>query len=329
MLPGVLEDSEHASSMGGRVNANMGNSRRKKPATPAESAKIGTGSLLDTVKDCFTPEVVHRGSSMTGETEGATRRTLEASAGKLIGGLSRMASSPGGERSLQALLQEDKYASIASNVPALFSGGNITRNAAISGDQLVGRIFGSDALRVTEQLASVGRVRLASAGKLMALVASLTLGLAKRASSQGLKASAIASLLQSGEAGETSGHGAPPVRQSGPVLVPRRPKEREHDVRSLPEAMSHTADDVSETGTDPQPEPVPDPHMLRRILFILAALAALALFILLLVRGPVHRTSHDERQNLASRHHPRVFLRASGTFHSGTYSVLIMQSSSE
>jgi len=286
----------------------MGNPRKKKPAAPAESAKMETWSLLGTVKNCFTPEVVHRGSSMTGETEGATRRTLEASAGKVIGGLSRLASSPGGERSLQALLQEDKYASSTSNVPALFSGGDTTRSAAISGDQLVGRIFGGDASRVTEQLASIGGVRLASAGRLFSLVTWLTLGLlAKRTSSQGLNASAISSLLESGEAGEASGHGAPPVRQSGPVLVPRRPKERERDVRSRPEAMSLSADDVSEAGADAQPEPAPDPHMLRRILFILAALAALALFILLLIRGPVRRTSHDEPQNLASRHHPRVF----------------------
>src|SRR5215472_15891050 len=174
----------------------MGKSRRQKPARSAAPQHALAGNLLESVNNSFTPEVVHRASSMIGAAEAATRRTLEVSARKVVGALSRLASSRDGAENLRTLLDTSSYQSLTSNVPALFSGGNATANALSDGEQLLERLFGRDAPPVTEQVANAGGVKTASAEKLLALVAPLAVGLlAKRASAQGLNASEIPSLL--------------------------------------------------------------------------------------------------------------------------------------
>ena len=73
----------------------------------------------------------------------------------------------------------------------------------------------------------------------------------------------------------------------GPVLVP---KSQQGPI--APE--QETSDQISFTNPETKPspaEPVSSPHKLRTILFLLAGLILLALLILLLVRGPVHRNS--------------------------------------
>jgi hypothetical protein len=270
----------------------MGKSRRKKPASPVTPQRGRAENLLDSVKNSFTPEVVHRASSMVGETEAATRRTLEASANKVVAGLSRLISSREGPENLQALLETSAYQSLAGNVPALFSGGNATSSAASAGEQLLGRLFGS-ASPVTEQVAVAGAVKTASARKLLALVAPLALGLlAKGASADALNTSEIASLLTGANAEADAADGpldeTPRRRRWGPILVP---KQRKEDVR--PETFDDRADELPFEPESTTAQRGPAPHRARRIVFLLAALAALALLILLLIRGPARPRSHN------------------------------------
>jgi hypothetical protein len=80
---------------------------------------------------------------------------------------------------------------------------------------------------------------------------------------------------------------ASPGRPSGPVLVP---KPQQSPI--APE--QETSDQISFTnsGTESSPtDPAAPSHKLRSILFLLAGLILLALLILLLIRGPVHRDS--------------------------------------
>jgi hypothetical protein len=231
---------------------------------------------------------------MIGETEAATRRTLEASANKVVGGLSALASSREGAEDLQTLMDSSNYQSLAGSVPALFGGGNAASIAANAGEQLLGRLFGRDISPVAEQVARAGAVKTASAGKLLAPVASLALGLlAKRASAGALNPSEIAS-LPTGANAKAAGPTEDPLDDAsrrgrwGPILVP---KQRKEDIR--PETFDDAAAELS-----PEPENMteqrgPDPHLVRRIVFLLAALAALALLILLLIRGPAHPKSHN------------------------------------
>jgi hypothetical protein len=253
------------------------------------------GSLLDSINNSFTPEVIHRASSMIGEAEAGTRRALQAAASNVVGGLSRLASSREGVENLHALLDKDGYQSLAGNVPALFSGGSVTASTLSAGEQLLQGLFGHEASPVQEQVASAGRVKTASAGKLLALVAPLALGLlAKRASAQGLNASEISRLLTgadkgAADAGERSFHEEQRGRRWGPLLVPKQHKE---NVRSRAEIPAEPADELPGNDETAAARPKPDSHPMRRIVFLLLALAVLALLILLLIRGPVNRRSN-------------------------------------
>jgi hypothetical protein len=272
----------------------MGKSHRKKPA--ASTAPQQAGNILDSVNNSFTQEVVHRASSMIGEAEASTRRALEASASNVVGGLSRLASSREGVESLRALLDKNSYQLVTGNVPALFSGGNATASALSAGEELLGRLFARDVPRVTEQVASTGGVKTASAGKLLALVAPLAVGLlAKRVSGQGLNAFEIPSFLTGARTGPTDAaeslpRAAPRARRWGPVLVPRRDEE---DVNARAKILNEPATELSGNDANAVAQPGPAPHPVRRIVFLLLALAVLALLILLLIRGPARRTSHD------------------------------------
>jgi len=273
----------------------MGKSRKRKLASPAAPQPGRAGNLLDAVTNAFTPEVVHRASSMVGESEAATRRTLEASASQVADGLSRLISSREGAEDLQALLDKSKYQSLAGNVPALFGGGNATTSVASTGEQLLGRLFGRDVSLVTEQVADAGGVKTASAGKLLALVVPLGLGLlSQRASADALNTPEIANFLtgagaEAADATEGPLHDAPHRHRSGPVLVPKQGKE---DARSRAESFDD-GEELSTESEDTTAQRAPAPHPVRRIVFLLAALVALALLIVLLIRGPARPRSHN------------------------------------
>jgi hypothetical protein len=250
---------------------------------------------------------------MIGEPEAATRRTLEASASNVVGGLSRLASGRGGAENLRALLNESSYQSLTGNIAALFSGGNATTRAVRDGEQLLGRLFGRDASPVAEQVANAGGVKTASAGKLLALVAPLAVGLlAKRVSTQGLNATEIPRLLtgsrtSAADAAESPFRDATRGRRWGPVLVPKQNKQ---DVPARAESLDAPADELSPRDENAPAQPRPAPHPVRRIVFLLLALATLALLILLLIRGPAPRASNDAQPHRFGHEssHSRVHL---------------------
>jgi hypothetical protein len=264
----------------------MGKPRRKKQGKQARPA-----NLLNTVKSYFTPDLVHRASSMVGEPEAAARRTLDESAAAVLRGLSRMVSSRDGADALGDLLRDSRYPAFAGNVAGLFSGGDASANAMISGHELLQTIFGSSISSVMDHVATSGGVAASSATKLLALVAPLTLGvLSKRAAAQELDISEIENLLRDAVSGSaaTFPSGSPAAaRATGPVLVPKP----EH-IPIAPEQETSDQISLTSSGTEPSPTELPAPsHKLRSILFLLAGLIVLALLILLLIRGPAHRDS--------------------------------------
>lgn len=263
----------------------MGKPRRKKQGKQARSA-----NLLDTVKSCFTPDLVHRASSMVREPEAATRRTLDESAAAVLRGLSRMISSQDGAAALDDLLSDSRYPASTANVTGLFSGGDASANTVILGDELLQTVFGSSVVSLVDRVASAGGVTASSAGKLLALVAPLTLGvLSKRATAQELNASEIEDLLCGAVSGSatTLPSGFSPARDLGPVLVSK-------SQQSTTAPTQETSDQISSASSETEPspaQPASPSHKLRSILFLLAGLIALALLILLLIRGPAHRDS--------------------------------------
>ena len=76
-------------------------------------------SLVDTVKDYLTPDVLQKISSHTGETPGNTSRAIDGIVPTLLYGTAKLADSPGGESQLMNLIgQQAGDGNILTNLPA-------------------------------------------------------------------------------------------------------------------------------------------------------------------------------------------------------------------
>jgi len=167
----------------------------------AVSQFLRPGSLMEGVQRCLTPDVVQSASSLTGEPEAGTRRTLFGAVPAILSGLTSLVSTQDGASSLAGLIRDGGFGAAADNPRALFAGGSATNSMLDSGGRLLNTIFGSRTSSVTNSLAESGGVGPASATKLLSLTAPLVMGvLAKRATAQGLTTSGLANTLLSEKA---------------------------------------------------------------------------------------------------------------------------------
>jgi OmpA-OmpF porin, OOP family len=179
---------------------------------------------MDAVQRTLTPDVVRSASSLVGEPESATQKTLHAGVPAILSGLTNLVSSQDGAGQLAGLIRDGGFGAAADNPRVLFGGGSATSSMLDSGRQLVGTIFGQRSGPVADTLAKSGGVSSSSATKLLSLLAPLVMGvLAKRASAQGLTASGLANTLLSEKADIAAALPSgltQPV--SGPSVVPSR-----------------------------------------------------------------------------------------------------------
>ncbi len=241
-------------------------------------------SLLDSVRAYLTPELISGASSAVREPESATRTALNTSIPSVLAGLTHLSSSSEGVTKLGSLVREGAFAPVADNASSLFGGGTPTTNMMSAGQQLLGNIFGENSSSVTDMLARNSGIRSSSASSLMGMTAPLVLGvIGKYASSQGLNASGIASLLRSQK---ESIFGALPsgmsqlIGLSGPRVVPPLSTNTYRDtpttaVRDIPSQTYSAAPTV------------PSATSSKKWLWIaLIALAALLLWMFARGRGP-------------------------------------------
>ena len=142
----------------------------------AVSQYLRPESLIDAVRNYFTPDVVHRASSLVGEPESSTRSALNAAVPSVLSGLVNTVSSREGADSVSALIRDGGYGAVTESASSLFSGGSATNNMMGAGQQLLGKIFGSKSSSVADVIAKSSGVSSASATKLLSLAAPLTLG---------------------------------------------------------------------------------------------------------------------------------------------------------
>jgi OmpA-OmpF porin, OOP family len=191
----------------------------------AVSQFLRPGSLMDAVKGYLTPDVVRSASSLVGESEPATRQTLNGAVPSILSGLTNMVSTRDGAGNLAGLIRDGGFGSAVDNVSSLFSGGSATSGMLNAGSQLLGKIFGNKSSSVSDLLARSGGVSSSSATSLLSLAAPLVMGvLGKRAAAQGLDASGMANSLLS-ERGEIAAAAPAGLSQllgtAGPSVVAR------------------------------------------------------------------------------------------------------------
>jgi OmpA-OmpF porin, OOP family len=238
----------------------------------AVSQFLRPGSLMDSVQRSLTPDVVRSASSLVGEPEAATQRTLNGAVPTILSGLTNFVSTQDGAGQLASLIRDGGFGAVADNPRALFGGGTATNNMLDSGRQLVSTIFGGRSSSVTDAVAQSGGVSSSSATKLLSLAAPLVMGvLAKRATAQGLTASGLANTLLN-EKADIAAAVPQGITQpvSGPSVVPSR---------SEPTHIEH----YTEPGITQPPRARSGRNWLP---LIVAALAAFALLMFLRGRTP-------------------------------------------
>ncbi len=156
-------------------------------------------SLLDTLSTYITPDIIGKASSFLGESSSGTQKALTGILPMLLGGVSNMASAPGGASKLTGLLQSGGYdGSLLNNLGPLLSDGTQTQGLVGTGQQLLGNLLGDKTSAVTSAVANYSGVKASSASTLLALGAPLVMSLlGKTQATQGLNASGLASLLTS------------------------------------------------------------------------------------------------------------------------------------
>ncbi len=153
-------------------------------------------NLLSSVKGYLTPDVVRRTSSMIGESESATRQAMHGGVSSVFAGLANLASSPEGASTLGSLSREPSFGSILNNISSVFSGGSATSSMMSAGQGLLGKIFGDRSNQVADVVARSSGVSSSSAGKIMSLLAPLTMGvLGRQALARGLSNTGLANML--------------------------------------------------------------------------------------------------------------------------------------
>lgn len=153
-------------------------------------------NLLSSVKGYLTPDVVRSTSSMIGESESATRQAMHGGVSSVFAGLTNLASTPDGASTLGNLSREPAFGSILNNISSVFSGGSATSSMMSAGQGLLGKIFGDRSNQVADAVARSSGVSSSSAGKIMSLLAPLTMGvLGKQVLAGGISNTGLASML--------------------------------------------------------------------------------------------------------------------------------------
>ena len=110
-------------------------------------------NLLSAAKAYLTPDVVRNASTMTGESETATRKAMHGGVASMFAGLTNLASTSEGASTVGNLIREPFVGKFLNNVSSSFSGGSETSSLINSGQGLLGKIFGDRSSGVADAVA--------------------------------------------------------------------------------------------------------------------------------------------------------------------------------
>lgn len=156
-------------------------------------------SLLDSLSQLVTPDLLGQAASMLGENQGDISRGVTAALPMLLGGVASRATDTSFASSLFKLVTDSRNdLGAVGNIAQLLTPGS--SNSAISalGGQLLGSLFGNNTSAVTSALAGYAGIKPQSASSLLSMAAPMVLGvLGKSVRGGGLNMSSLASLLKS------------------------------------------------------------------------------------------------------------------------------------
>lgn len=154
-------------------------------------------NLIEMIRWVITPDIVRDASSVTGESDAATRATINgAIPSVLMGGLELGSTQAGSERLMQMISDGGYGAETVSGFGHLISDANSRQSLENSGEQVLSGLFGARSDGVSHAVAQAGGVRHSSASHLLRLIAPLVLGMiGKQISARGLDSRGLMNML--------------------------------------------------------------------------------------------------------------------------------------
>jgi OOP family OmpA-OmpF porin len=151
-------------------------------------------SLLDSLKDRISPDVVRGLASNLGESGDTVQHALQTGGVAILTALAAKAQNSGFLSQIMGLLSN--FGASNAMGAAAGAGSSITSTASQAGGTLLNMLFGNNMSGIQSKLAEVSGLRASSAGTILASAAPMVLGtLASKVNSEGLSASGLGSML--------------------------------------------------------------------------------------------------------------------------------------
>lgn len=158
-----------------------------------------SSSLLDSLSQLVTPDLLGQAASMLGESQGNISRGVSAALPMLLGSVASRATDTNFASSLFKLVTDSRNdLGAVGNIAQLLTPGSSNSSISALGGQLLGSLFGNNTSAVTSALAGYAGIKPQSANSLLSMAAPMVLGvLGKSVRGGGLNMSSLASLLSS------------------------------------------------------------------------------------------------------------------------------------
>lgn len=151
-------------------------------------------SLLDSLKDRISPEVVRGLASNLGESTDSVQHALQTGSVAMLATLASKAQDSGFLSQIMNLISSSSARSAMG--AAAGGGSSVTSNAPQAGGTFLNMLFGGNLSAIQSKIAEVSGMRASSAGTILASAAPMVLGaLTSKVNAEGLTASGLGSML--------------------------------------------------------------------------------------------------------------------------------------
>jgi OOP family OmpA-OmpF porin len=151
-------------------------------------------SLLDSLKDRISPDVVRGLASNLGESTDSVQHALQTTGAAMLGTLAGKAQDQGFLSQIMNLISSSGLRNAMGAAAGV--GSSVTSTASPAGSSFLNMVFGGNLSSIQGKIAEISGIRPSSAGTILASAAPMVLGtLASKVNSEGLTASGLGSML--------------------------------------------------------------------------------------------------------------------------------------